>query len=108
MALTFTRVSKISLGNARMTTTDCLIGASGDYSSGITVTAADVGLGTIQSLFVTGSDNAAAGAFYYDQATGKLRALKSAGTAALVEVAGTDIDTYTIRIVAIGDNANKG
>lgn len=109
MALTFTPISKMSWGNARATLQTITIGAAGDYSSGLTVTAANVRLGSIAFLVVVGGDHIGE-QWYYDQSTGKLRANKTgaATSGEFIEVAGSDVSGDIILVLAVGDNANKG
>lgn len=107
MALTITPVTKMTWGNARVTVQTVNIGAAGDYSSGITLTAANVRLGTISFLSVIGS-SALGVAWYWDQGTAKLRGMKGNGVAEFVEAAGADVSGDTLLVLAVGDNANKG
>jgi hypothetical protein len=109
MALTITPRANFSLGNARGTLTDVTIGAAGDYSSGVTLTAANLRLGSIQFILVSGSDDITVN-WFYDQATGKIRASKTgaATSAVFIEAAGADVAGDVVRVFAIGDNPNKG
>lgn len=109
MALTITPVTKMTWGNARVTIQTVNIGVAGDYSSGLTLTAANLRLGSLTYASVIGS-SALGSIWYWDQGTSKLRAMKTgaATSAEFIEAAGADVAGDTLLVLAVGDNANKG
>lgn len=107
MALTITPVTKMTWGNARVTIQTVTIGVAGDYSSGLTLTAANLRLGSLTYASVIGS-NALGVSWYWDQSTSKLRGMKGNGVAEFVEAAGADVAGDVLLVLAVGDNANKG
>lgn len=108
MALGFTIRGKLSLGNIRGTIADVSF-VAGDYSSGLTLPASSLRLGTIDSIIVLGSTGALAN-FYWDRTTGKVRANGGTATPGLQqEVSAAQAAAASpIFILALGDNANKG
>lgn len=109
MAVSYTIRGKVSLGSIRGTIADVAF-IAGDYSTGVTLTASSLRLGTIDSVIVLGTTGAGLAVFYFDRASGKLRGSGSTATPGLnQEVSAAQAAACSpLFILALGDNANKG
>lgn len=107
MALTFSIKKKVVTDNSRRHLVSITIGAAGDYSSGVTVTAANCGLAQLGTGLdyceVVGSSIPGA-IWYWDPVTLKLRASKTGAglSGVFAEVAGADVATTVVQVVAVG------
>lgn len=107
MALTFTVKKKVVTDNSRRHLVSIAIGVAGDYSSGITVTAAGCGLSQLGSNLdyceVVGSTIPGV-LWYWDPTTLKLRASKTGAalSGVFAEAAGADVAGTTVQVVAVG------
>lgn len=109
MALTISKLSGNVVGAKRINLVRVTIGAAGDYSTGLTLTAALMGLGSLDYVKVVGSQGATTRAFWeWDFTNSKLRGYKSNTAALHTEVVGSDVSGMILTVEAHGDQVNKG
>lgn len=102
MAVSYVIRKRAVAGNTRRHLVDVTIGVAGDYSSGVTLTPASVGLTRIDAAKVAGASGVALlVSWQLDISSGLLRAYKGAGSAVFTEVAGADVAAGVVRLEVI-------